>query len=146
MRCPIVCVAIVAGCSALAWADSTGAGTLDLSWHTIDGGGGTSTGGTFSISGTIGQCDAGMALTGGSFGLVGGFWAAPAVLSAPPCPADFDGSHVVNGIDLAILLGQWSGAAVYAPCPPFKLQDLNHDCRVNGLDLAILLAAWGACL
>jgi hypothetical protein len=61
------------------------------------------------------------------------------------CPEDFDSSGVVNGFDLAILLGQWTGAATYAPCPPFKPQDLNSDCKVNGLDLAMLLAAWGPC-
>src|SRR5215470_4805513 len=51
--------------------------TYDLSWFTIDGGGGmNSTGGTFSLSGTIGQPDAGAALTGGTFTLTGGFWPA----------------------------------------------------------------------
>ena len=32
---------------------------FDLSWHTIDGGGGYSVGGTFELNGTIGQPDAG---------------------------------------------------------------------------------------
>jgi len=46
----------------------------DLSWYTIDGGGATfSTGGSYSLGGTIGQPDAGM-MSGGSFTLVGGFW------------------------------------------------------------------------
>ena len=41
---------------------------------TIDGGGGTrSTGGAFSLGGTIGQPDAGL-LSGSSFTLLGGFW------------------------------------------------------------------------
>ena len=35
-------------------------GGFDLSWFTIDGGGGISTGGDFSLSGTIGQPDAGV--------------------------------------------------------------------------------------
>ena len=37
------------------------AGALDyaIDWHTIDGGGGTSTGGVYAVSGTIGQPDAG---------------------------------------------------------------------------------------
>jgi hypothetical protein len=61
------------------------------------------------------------------------------------CPEDFDSSGVVNGFDLATLLGQWTGAATYSPCPPFKPQDLNSDCKVNGLDLGMLLAAWGPC-
>jgi hypothetical protein len=61
------------------------------------------------------------------------------------CPADLDGNGVVNGFDLGILLGQWTGASFYVPCPPFKPADLNEDCRINGFDLAILLGAWGPC-
>ena len=73
----------------------------DLSWYTIDGGGGTSTGGSFSLSGTIGQPDAGVPLTGGAFTLTGGFWAG-AITSACACAADFDqsgGTPDVNDID-----------------------------------------------
>jgi hypothetical protein len=50
-----------------------------IDWSTIDGGGGTSTGGVYSVSGTIGQSDAGSTMTGGSYSLVGGFWALQAV-------------------------------------------------------------------
>jgi hypothetical protein len=42
---------------------------------TIDGGGGTSIGGAYAVSGTIGQPDAGQ-LTGGNYTLLGGFWSA----------------------------------------------------------------------
>ena len=45
----------------------------DLSWNTFDGGGGTSAGGDYIVSGTAGQPDAG-ALTGGEYTLIGGFW------------------------------------------------------------------------
>ncbi len=48
---------------------------LEISSYTIDGGGGTSTGGSFTLSGTIGQHDAGGPMTGGAFELTGGFWA-----------------------------------------------------------------------
>ena len=44
-----------------------------IDWFTIDGGGGTSTGGVYSLSGTIGQPDAGR-MTGASYALDGGFW------------------------------------------------------------------------
>ncbi len=51
----------------------------DLSWYTIDGGGATfSTGGSYSLGGTIGQPDAG-ALSGGSYQLTGGFWAGASI-------------------------------------------------------------------
>ena len=48
---------------------------FSIDWFTIDGGGGTSTGGVFAISGTIGQPDANsQPMLGGNFSLVGGFW------------------------------------------------------------------------
>jgi len=50
-----------------------------IHWSTIDGGGGTSTGGSYSLSGTIGQPDAGGPMTGGDYALTGGFWALQAV-------------------------------------------------------------------
>ena len=51
-----------------------------IDWSTIDGGGGTSTGGVYSVSGTIGQPDASTTtMTGGPFSLTGGFWAIYAV-------------------------------------------------------------------
>ena len=53
--------------------------SYSIAWSTIDGGGGTSTGGVFTVSGTIGQPDAGGPMTGGNFSLTGGFWALYAV-------------------------------------------------------------------
>ncbi len=49
-------------------------GGYDLSWSTIDGGGGVVSGGGFTLLGTAGQPDAGASLTGGGYTLVGGFW------------------------------------------------------------------------
>jgi uncharacterized membrane protein len=49
-------------------------GTYELTWSTLDGGGATSsTGGTYSLDGTIGQPDAGT-MSGGTYSLGGGFW------------------------------------------------------------------------
>ena len=45
----------------------------DLSWWTVDGGGATSGGGAYTLSGAAGQPDAGI-LTGGGYTLTGGFW------------------------------------------------------------------------
>jgi hypothetical protein len=53
-----------------------------IQWFSIDGGGGTSTNGQYSLSGSIGQPDAGT-LSGGNFTLAGGFWA---VVSTPGSP------------------------------------------------------------
>ena len=59
-----------------------------ITWYTIDGGGGTSTGGGFTLSGTIGQPDAGT-LSGGAFTLKGGFWPGAFDAAVARCnPAD----------------------------------------------------------
>ena len=44
-----------------------------VTWWTVDGGGGSSTSGTYALTGTMGQPDAG-ALAGGAYHLGGGFW------------------------------------------------------------------------
>src|SRR2546425_4027725 len=49
-----------------------------IDWFTIDGGGGTSTGGLYSVSGTVGQPDAGR-MSGGNYTLDGGFWSVIAI-------------------------------------------------------------------
>jgi len=56
-----------------------------IDWFTIDGGGGTSTGGVFSVSGTIGQPDAGH-MSGGNYTLDGGFWGIIAAVQTPGAP------------------------------------------------------------
>src|SRR5215472_13267385 len=57
-----------------------------ISWYKIAGGGGTSTGAPYSISGTIGQPDASGVMSGGSYSITGGFWALFQVLQAPGAP------------------------------------------------------------
>jgi hypothetical protein len=56
-----------------------------VDWHTIDGGGGTSTGGVYAVTGTIGQPDAGT-MSGGSYTLQGGFWGVIAAVQTPGAP------------------------------------------------------------
>ena len=57
-----------------------------INWHTIDGGGGTSTGGVYSVSGTIGQPDAGGPMTNGQFSVTGGFWPLPQAVQVIGAP------------------------------------------------------------
>jgi hypothetical protein len=52
---------------------SLSAQNYSIDWYTIDGGGGTSSGGPYTLTGTIGQPDAGVHI-GGIYTLVGGFW------------------------------------------------------------------------
>ncbi len=49
-------------------------GGYDLTWNTIDGGGGESNGGGYTLAGTLGQSDASETMTGGGVILTGGFW------------------------------------------------------------------------
>jgi len=109
-------------------------GEFDLSWHTIDGGGGTSAGGDFELSGTIGQPDAGGVMVGGDFALAGGFWAAPGT-EEETCPADFDGDGDVDTADLLHLLGAWGTPN----------GDVDGDSDTDTADLLALLGAWGTC-
>jgi len=55
------------------------------------------------------------------------------------CPADINGDGVVNGADIAILLGAWG------PAGSSGTADLNGDGVVNGADLATMLGSWGQC-
>jgi hypothetical protein len=55
----------------------------ELSWYTIDGGGGKSSGGGYTLFGTIGQPDAAYS-AGGRYELLGGFWP-----GEPGCTVDF---------------------------------------------------------
>ncbi|MBX3355703.1 MAG: hypothetical protein KF724_08395 [Phycisphaeraceae bacterium] len=57
-----------------------------------------------------------------------------------PCPSDLDGNGVVNGADLALVLGSWGDASHSLP-----IGDINGDGVVNGLDLALVLGSWGKC-
>jgi hypothetical protein len=45
-----------------------------INWWTVDGGGGTSQGGDFTVSGNIGQHDTSPLMEGGDYSVVGGFW------------------------------------------------------------------------
>jgi hypothetical protein len=59
--------------------------SYSIDWHTIDGGGVTSTGGVYSVSGTLGQPDAGK-MSGGNYSIDGGFWGLNAAVQTPGAP------------------------------------------------------------
>jgi hypothetical protein len=56
----------------------------DLSWWTVDGGGGVRSGGDYALAGTAGQPDAHVALSGGGYALFSGFWAGGSGGIQPP--------------------------------------------------------------
>lgn len=57
-----------------------------INWYKIAGGGDTSTGGVYSVSGTIGQQDAGGPMVSGSYSLTGGYWSLISVAQTPGAP------------------------------------------------------------
>jgi len=59
--------------AALVLAINLGAQSYSVNWFTIDGGGGDSSAGPYTIRGTVGQPDAG-AMSGSGYFLAGGFW------------------------------------------------------------------------
>src|ERR1043166_3898829 len=95
--CGLLAFASVIACSMTESARAQSGGGYDLTWSTIDGGGATSTGGSYSLSGTIGQADANPAMTGGSYQLSGGFWPVTQVCY---CLGDLNGDGKKDGRDV----------------------------------------------
>jgi hypothetical protein len=64
--------------------------TYSVNWYKVAGGGGASTGtngaNVFSLSGTIGQHDAGGAMSGGAYSVTGGFWSLISVVQTAGMP------------------------------------------------------------
>ena len=101
---------------------SVASGQYELSWYTIDGGGGRSSGGLYTLMGTIGQPDAAYS-AGGNFELLGGFWPGGPLcfvnfehfarfaenwwLSDPGLPANLDQLNGVDYLDLRLFVEQW---------------------------------------
>jgi hypothetical protein len=74
------------GFSVICGATIAAAQTYSIPWSKIAGGGGSSTGGVYSVSGTIGQHDAGTTMTNGPYALTGGFWSLVQVVQTPGAP------------------------------------------------------------
>jgi hypothetical protein len=71
----IAAALVVPACLALAQ-------NYSIDWHKIAGGGGSGSGGQYSLSGTIGQHDAGGLATNSEYSVSGGFWTIFAVQTA----------------------------------------------------------------
>ncbi len=106
------------------WVTFTGSGRAQyaIHWYSTDAGGGTSSGGSYTLSGTIGQPDAGT-LTGGSYTLQGGFWPGLVVPSPGETPTLF------------ILLSSGNIIISWVPASPdFSLEQSS----------TLLVGSWGA--
>jgi hypothetical protein len=69
-----------------------------IDWSKISGGGGVSTNGQFSLSGTVGQHDAGATMNGGNYSVAGGFWSGISLvqtLGAPQLSIQFSGGNAI---------------------------------------------------
>ncbi len=80
--------------------------SYSIDWYKIAGGGGTSAGGTYSVSGTIGQPEAGAPMSGGNYSLTGGFWALISVVQTVGAPTLYI-SH--NGTSVTVYWQNVSG-------------------------------------
>ena len=78
-----VCLGVI--CQ-LAAPSSVRAQSYSIDWYKIAGGGGTSTGATYQVTGTIGQPDASGAMSGGNYSLTGGFWSLISVVQTAGAP------------------------------------------------------------
>ena len=115
-------IAVLTTFATVAFAD------YQIVWSTIDGGGGTSSGGQYKLTGTIGQPDASFSAAG-NYELLGGFWP-----GGPLCfvdfpdfarfadywletgtglPADLDGNGIVNLYDLKLFVDEWLCSCPY---------------------------------
>ena len=97
-------------------------GDYEISWSTIDGGGGTSTGGQYLVRGTIGQHDAAYS-QGRQYELLGGFWP-----GEPSCVIDFE--------HFARFAEYWLETGIDLPA------DLYEDNIIDGLDLKEFVDQW----
>ncbi len=79
-------ISLLAGLFLALSADSLCAQTYSIDWYKISGGGGTSSNGQYTVSGTIGQHDAGGPMTGGNYSLTGGFWSLLSVVQTVGSP------------------------------------------------------------
>ena len=85
MKIPVLPL-LAAIISFLLHASSASAQSYNINWYKVAGGGGTSTGAQYTVTGTIGQQDASGTLSGGNYSLTGGFWAIISVVQTSGAP------------------------------------------------------------
>ncbi len=103
-------------------------GDYELTWSTIDGGGGTSSGGPYVLTGTIGQPDAAWS-SGGDYELLGGF-----LPGGPICIVQFD--------DFAKFAEHWLDEPCDADNNWCGGADLDKLGNVDHIDLDLLVKQW----
>ena len=118
---------------------ATLAPALDASWHTTAGGG-RSTGGSFTVTGTIGEPANGRS-AGGSYEVTGGFIAV-FLAEQPPeppvfHPADINQDGEINAVDVQLAINAALGIAIN----PAYNADVDGNGSVNAIDVQIVINA-----
>jgi hypothetical protein len=100
--------------------------SYSIDWYKIAGGGGTSTGATYSVTGTIGHYDASGTMMNNQYSVTGGFWALINVVQTPGAPTLFvsrsgntvrvywqnvAGWNLIQSGNLAAPVGSWSASS-----------------------------------
>lgn len=78
-----------------------------IPWYRVAGGGGTSSGGSYTVSGTVGQAEAGPTMTGGAYTLTGGFWSLISVIQTTGLP-NLQISHTGQSVTIS-----WTATGTY---------------------------------
>jgi hypothetical protein len=122
--------------STLIFQPSTASGQqYSINWFKVAGGGGTSAGGTYQVSGTIGQHDAGGPMTGGNYSLTGGFWSVITVVQTPGAPL----LTITFNSQLSIVTVSWPSSAT-----DFVLQQNSDLNTANWINTGLLITTNGA--
>jgi hypothetical protein len=110
-------------------------GGFDLTWSTLDGGGASSAGGGYQVSGTVGQPDASAAgaMSGGDYALTGGFWGVTFPVCTTFVVPDYDQDCDVDQDDLQLFeaCASGPGIALAATC---EAKDFDQDDDVDQSD------------
>ena len=105
-------------------------GGFDLGWYTVDGGGARSSGGGYTLEGSIGQPDAGT-VSGGSYSLQGGYWAIDGTQTPTATPsATPTGTLTVGATPTSTLTPSATPTSTATPTPfaaPFTVQEARDD-------------------
>ena len=138
-----LCFICVVGLSLFAGPLTASAQLFSVDWYTIDGGGGQSGDGSFELTWTVGQPDAGAVMTGGGFELTGGFGVAQINLQIVLGDANDDG--VFNNLDIASFVLALTDPVTYQTMFPDVdtelVLDMNGDGVFDNLDIASFVAA-----
>ncbi|HEX4122583.1 MAG TPA: hypothetical protein VH619_18370 [Verrucomicrobiae bacterium] len=102
---------------------SSSAQSYSINWYKIAGGGGTSSNGSYTLSGTIGQPDASGAMTGSPYSLTGGFWSIIAAIQTAGLP-NLTITHSGNSVIIS-----WADTGTY------NLQQTSNLANTNAWTL-----------